>query len=86
MDVLTRERYPHPIPWKERLARPRPLRRARACGEPVDPAVIRRRRLILCGTDDLTLQLQGGDPAELARVGERRVVEAIRTHRARRVA
>lgn len=39
---------------------------------------ISRRRIILCGTDDLTVQLQGGDPAELARVGERRLIEAIR--------
>lgn len=78
MDELTRERFPHPIPWKERLARPTPLRRAKACGHPVDPAVIARRRRILCGVDDLTIMLQGGDRAELAEAGARKLTEAIR--------
>jgi hypothetical protein len=75
VDELTAERYPHPVPRRERYARPNPLPRG---GEPVDMAVIMRRRRILCGTDDLTVLLQGGSLVELLRAKDRRVSKAIR--------
>ena len=86
MDELTRERHPYPIPWKERTARPTPRPRAGhpqpvdgTWGHAVDNEVVARRRLILCGCDDLATKLQGGNPAELAMVGHRRLAETIRT-------
>ena len=78
MDELTRERYPHPLPIWEKRRKPPSRVVEKGVEQPVDAAAINRRRVVLCGTDDLTVLLQGGDVAELARVTERRLIEAIR--------
>lgn len=54
MDELTMERYRHGVPYAEAHARPTPMRRPGAY-------LIKRRRVDLCGTDDLNVLESGGD-------------------------
>lgn len=58
MDDLTRERYPHGVPYHEAKARP-----PRLPGPPSMP-VVSERRIVLCGTDSLELQEKGGDQTQ----------------------
>ena len=67
MDELTRELYAGIDLDAER--KPKPLRRR------PNRLEIARHRIDLCGTSDLMVQIQGGDPGEGKR---RRLIEAIR--------
>jgi hypothetical protein len=72
VDELTRERYPHGVPYAERYALPvRPI--------PLPPVRARMNRLILCGTADLGV-LEAGGPNNTALARDRRLTEAIRTY------
>lgn len=62
---LLAERF-GPIPWRERYARPNPVRPT--------PHQVNQRRIGLCGTADLNVT----DPQETRRRRERGLVAAIR--------
>lgn len=69
MDDLTRERYPHGVPWREQYARPTRL---------VDDAVA-ARRIVLCGTADMSVLAPGGQERDVRRVArESRLRRVIR--------
>lgn len=69
VDELTRERYPHGVPWREKRRRVWPT---------PDAATVRERRMVLCGTADLAEQVQGLSTQWRAR--DSRLVEAIRRY------
>jgi hypothetical protein len=52
MDDLTRERFGDGVPYRERRS---------AESSPAIGSDFRRRRVVLCGTHDLTVRLAGGD-------------------------
>lgn len=68
MDELTRERYPFPLPLRERRYK-------------WTYADVVAHRITLCGTADLTVLEPGGDQTN-RRGRERRLIEAMRRYSA----
>jgi hypothetical protein len=71
MDRYTRMRYPHPIPYVESTVRPAPTAEE-----------VRMRRIVLCGTANLGVLMQGSPIGSRQVWRSRKLAAAIRRYAA----